>query len=305
MKLNLLLHNAANIFRRWRLLGLGEEESWRKIPRGLWMKINPRDFMDQKFYFGNYEPVLIQLISKLVRPGEVCVDIGAHKGYITLYMAKAVGNDGLIISFEPDPSVYKKLRENCIRNKFNHAIIFQQAAGAESGKLKYRLSHQAGFSSFFPSESAKPLIDKTIEVETRTVDQVLAELGISPKQHRISLVKIDAEGSEPLVLRGMARSIEKFTPLIWIEINPDSLKAGNFSAKNIEETLLKYSYDLYRIDVRTDKLFRLVLSLNKINDIENNIMRCEDILAVVRGTGYYDRLSAWLAKPFIKHARII
>jgi hypothetical protein len=55
------------------------------------MRIDPKDRADRAFYLGSYEQHLARVIAATIRPGDVCIGVGAQKGFITLHLAKAVG----------------------------------------------------------------------------------------------------------------------------------------------------------------------------------------------------------------------
>jgi hypothetical protein len=100
-----------------------------------------------------------------------------------------------------------------------------------------------GQSCFFPNELQRSLVAEKITVPMLTLDQVIYEDGISGN---VSFIKIDAEGSEPLILKDMSRTIERFRPAIWLEVNRPSLRAGNFPIDAIESPHREDGYDLYR-----------------------------------------------------------
>src|SRR6266568_3077417 len=95
---------------------LGQSPRWRFVAGKFYMHIDPEDWADRAFYLGSYEPHLVALIRAIVRKGDVCLDVGAQKGFMTLHMASAVGPGGRLISFEPDPRAMRALRENVDRN---------------------------------------------------------------------------------------------------------------------------------------------------------------------------------------------
>ena len=78
------------------------------------MKINacPRDRIGSSILkTGTYDTVLLESLSRLINPGEICLDIGANHGLMTSLMAKSSGLKGEVIAFEPHPVIFKKLEE--------------------------------------------------------------------------------------------------------------------------------------------------------------------------------------------------
>jgi FkbM family methyltransferase len=245
------------------------------------MEIDPNDWMDRAFHQGYYEPHLVELIAAIVRPGDVCLDVGAEKGFMTLHMAKAVGRGGRVIAFEPDPRAMELLRRNVEHNGFGQVTLDASALADCETVCEFALSRQLGWSSRFPNNIAKPLVASTISLRTRRLDDIVEAMGIMPETHRLSFVKIDAEGSEPLVLQGARKTLKRFRPTIHLEINRRSLYAGGFSIESVEGFLHSLDYDFFSIRFRrTGFLFQRRLSLNPAASLARDLGDCEDVLAV-------------------------
>jgi FkbM family methyltransferase len=236
--------------------------------------------MDRAFYFGSYEQHLVNLVAATVRTGDVCIDVGAQKGFITLHMADAVGPGGLVIAVEPDPRAMDVLRSNVRRNGFQNVRLYSCALGDCDGFCTFTLSHQLGWSSRFPNDLAKTAVATTISVPTRRLDDIIAEAGVAPGGHRISFIKIDAEGSEPLVLQGAQETLAKFRPTIHIEVNKPSLYAGGFTADSLQTMLRQLDYQFYAIRLRRKGGLRRRLFLIPIASLTVDLGSCEDVLAI-------------------------
>lgn len=244
------------------------------------MNIDPNDSIDRDFYLGCYEPHLVELIASLVQPGDICIDVGAQKGFITLHLAKSVGSMGQVLSFEPDPGAMRALRANVDQNGFDQVRLYACALGDVAGCCEFTLSHRIGWSSRFPNEVAMSVAAARVSIPTRRLDDVMSEIGISSESHRLSFLKIDAEGSEPLVLSGAEETIKRFWPTIHIEVNIGSLRAGGFSAHDIEGPLQSLEYAFYRVRLlRVSSLFQRRLSLERLDNLAD-IEGCEDVLAI-------------------------
>lgn len=264
-----------------RAIALGRAQSWRHVGGKFYMRIDPADFMDRSFYFGTYEQHLVRLIAAMVRPGDVCVDVGAHKGFIALHLAAAVGERGKVIAFEPDPRAMQALASNVHRNGFHQVRLFACALGDRDGVCQFVLSRQLGWSSRFPNDLAKAAVGSMTSVSTKRLDEVLGQEGISPETHELPFIKIDAEGSEPLILQGARQTLAEFRPAIHIEVNKASLSAGGFTTDSIEALLRSLDYELYAIRfLRTGPLLRRRLSFIPIGSLRTDIQGCQDVLAV-------------------------
>lgn len=249
------------------------------------MFIDPKDWLDRAFCFGTWEQHLVQIIAAAVKPGDVCVDVGAHKGFMTLYLAKAVGSGGQVIAFEPDPRAMEALRSNVQRNGFEQVRLYSCALGDCEASCQFALYQQLGWSSRFPNDTAKPAVASTISVRARRLDDIIAEMSVAPETHRISFVKIDAEGSEPLILQGAYETLRRFRPTVHIEVNKSSLRAGGFLEESIENLLRSLDYQLYAIRFRRTGSLRLRrrLCLMPVTSLRSDIGGLEDVLAVPDG----------------------
>lgn len=274
-----LLRKLNNRARQNKVDKLGGKPAWCRVPQGFMMKIDPTQGMDIGYYLGTYEPALINLIPLLVRPEDTTVDIGTHKGYVTLTLAQRVGGNGKVISIDPDPRVFAELSDNCDRNGYGHVVRFPCVAGNSDGTCEFSLSSQLGNSSRFPNEIARPTVSSVISVQTRVVDDLLAEAGVTPSSI-VTFVKIDAEGSEPLVLQGLNGTIARHRPAICMEINNGSLKAGGFSADLISEILRPHGYRYFKLVWKKNALHIGSIDLEEIGEADLEASPCYEMLAI-------------------------
>jgi len=169
------------------------------------------------FYGKEYEPETTSVILRLLRPGDVVLDIGANLGYYSFLMAEAVGAKGQIHAFEPNPSLAKVFRESLKMSASQDSIVFNEIAVADgtAQTVEFYLSQYAdnsGLSSLYRHQygvdhgffSSK---DKVL-VETITLDDYFRKHHLS----RCDLIKIDVEGAEPNVIRGMAGVLRDVRP---------------------------------------------------------------------------------------------
>ncbi len=245
------------------------------------MLIDPQDYMDRQFYLGTYASSLVRLIQTVVKQGDVCVDVGAQKGYVTLHLASTVGPAGQVLAFEPDARAMDLLLSHVRRNHFSQVKLYDCGLGQREGVCDFVLSTQLGWSSRFPNTIARPAIASTTKVTLRTLDDVIAEAGIEPQTNRLSFIKIDAEGAEPQILLGATETLRRFSPTLHIEINKDSLRSSSSSARSIDILLRSLDYHLYTIEYRRSGwLLRRRVSLIEVQDLEADTRDCEDVLAV-------------------------
>jgi FkbM family methyltransferase len=209
---------------------------------------------NQVFWRGwqGYEPETSGLFFSLAEKAEVTIDVGAHVGFYALLAAHA-NTSGSVVALEPVAPTFARLCRNVALNCLVNVDCLPAAASDTAGQgLMYVprdsvVPCSAGLSEEFYRPWAEMLT--TVPVPTVTLDQVVAERGIG----RVGLVKLDTEGSEPAVLRGMSRLLREHRPLVVCEV----LEAAG-SAHHLERILgpLGYVFDLLTPDgpVRQERI---------------------------------------------------
>jgi len=159
----------------------------------------------------------------LFKAGQVFVDVGANVGG---YSVRAAARGMKVVGFEPNPDNLALLRRNV---EINHASVnvLPFALGAKAGKA--RLSPNGGVSRIIKEDG--------IEVEMRTLD--------SFDLPGADLLKVDVEGYELEVFRGAKKTLEKFHPVIMIEMH---YWIGAESEAELFDILLGLGYRLEYID---------------------------------------------------------
>ena len=199
-----------------------------------------------------HERETAQLLRRLVEPGMVALDVGAHVGYYTRLLARQTGAGGRVIAFEPHPRSHQALRHNtrALTNVRPLQVAVAEAAGSAelydylmmsgSGSLHYdeSLAHlqraRMGADDVAP-RGRESFEMQRFQVETVSLDACLAELGIA----RVDVVKMDIEGAELGALRGMRGMIAASPGLkLVMEYNPSALRAfGHDPQAALEEAL--------------------------------------------------------------------
>jgi len=164
------------------------------------------------YYLGSFETEKTRLFKNLIQKGNVVYDIGAHVGYFSLFLGELVGESGRVLAFEPNPFNVKYLRQHLDMNDINNVDVFEFALSDENGE------------SFFINKkdtSTGCLSSHGImRVETYTIDYLVDSGKIPPPDY----IKIDVEGAELLVLKWARRTLEKYTPSIFLATHSPVLK---------------------------------------------------------------------------------
>lgn len=150
-------------------------------------------------------------------PGDKFMDIGAHYGYFTLLAAEIVGAQGNVLAFEPSGKSFYLLKENT--NAAANISILNKAVSNTKGILSFYefenlySEYNAADVSQFENEAwykaAKP---QKVEVEALSIDHVTHDRSFTP-----SIIKIDVEGAENLVIEGATNLLKNHSPMLVME----------------------------------------------------------------------------------------
>lgn len=157
-------------------------------------------------------------LDKFVNEGDWVIDIGANIGHYTIKLSELAGAKGRVIAFEPIPVTFTHLSENTLHSKYKN-ITLMNAAVSEKTEL-------ASMSIPDFSTGLRNYYEASISSATNETDTSVLTLSIDSLQinHRISLIKIDAEDHEPSVFRGAKKLIERDTPIIIVETVTDEIR---------------------------------------------------------------------------------
>lgn len=186
-----------------------------------------------------YEPEMRSLIG-LLNEGDVFVDVGANVGIYSLHAAKAAGPSGRVIAFEPTPETHESLVKNVRLNHFRNITVINKAAGDKEGFLQFAICASDN-SNHLVADLAMLESRKIVEVRNIPVDTIDTMVA-REKLPQVSVMKIDAEGAEKLVLAGASQVIEKHRPAILFE----SCDTGSGSPDRV--FLTRMGYRLFRLE---------------------------------------------------------
>jgi len=185
------------------------------------------------------EPSIVKFATGILRPGDTVVDIGANVGFLTRKFASLVGHQGKVLAFEPDPVTFDFLLYNTQR--LTQVSVFQEAVSDRVGKMSFHLHPTSGMSNSLVNAWDDA---RTIQVSSSRLDTWAQDSAIG----RVRLVKIDVEGAELLVLRGMQGILEgRSGPEVIFEFCPKNLGSKDVE-DGIFDLLSECGYALFLIE---------------------------------------------------------
>jgi FkbM family methyltransferase len=191
----------------------------------------------------------LRYVRDSLRPGQLAVDIGCHKGAYTYWMRRRVGHTGRVIAFEPQPTQVAYLRQVFSRMSFDNVVLVPMAVSDRVGQATLRIPTAAGETHAAsleqeagshpkgprrkarstnhanrpsPSDSSLPAPCSMLSVPVTTLDAYFADQPRGP-----DFLKIDVEGHELAVLQGGRNVLETHRPRLLVECEARHRPDGN------------------------------------------------------------------------------
>lgn len=213
---------------------------------GAKININTSSFIEWEIFFkGIYEPHIEDYLKRALYSGLIAVDVGANVGIHTIVMAKRVGLTGQVFVFEPNPIIFNRLLENTKLNNFTNIVPLRYALSDKHSSMilhtfRDGLSRQ-GMAGFYTNVPENECVDVLVDVAT--FDSLVETLNIK----QVDFIKIDTEGNDFKVLRGMQKSIIYFKPEIIFEYLRDQWDYSGHTWEDALEFFANLNYSLYTI----------------------------------------------------------
>ncbi len=193
---------------------------------------------------GRYEPNNLEVLFSFLRPESVFLDIGANVGFFSLQVAKRLKKPGRVISFEPHPDLFHLLCTSAFLNGLSSAdgkagIINVLNIGASDQRRAVTFNYPVGHLGGGTLMNVGDRPHTTVPAHVYPLDKVL------PRDLICDLVKIDVEGHELNVLRGMQGILQRSPD---IKIIFEKLGVGDGDEREVGAFLQKLGFNLFQID---------------------------------------------------------
>ena len=222
-----------------------------------------------------HERSTTDLFKKIIKEGDVVIDLGANIGYFSLLAAKLVGPRGKVFSFEPEPKNFNYLKKNIELNNYNHAQPFQKAVSNQNGTTKlficdydtghHTINKKDGIDAYSRGRKVK---EQSIDIETITLDSFL-----TGKADKVNVIKMDV-----LTLSGMDRILKDNKDIkMIVEFFPLLIeKMGSDPKEFIQKLMQDYNFTIYLIPDDYSALTSEMKKLNNVQEVMNYRKNEED-----------------------------
>ncbi|MEM9494878.1 MAG: FkbM family methyltransferase [Pseudomonadota bacterium] len=191
------------------------------------------------------------LLEITLKDGDTVVDIGANIGMFMLAARARIGDEGRVIAFEPNPLPRKKFERHVELNDLKNITLYPYALSDEAGEATLNFPKINTGEGSLSELAYKKEETESINVLVKIGDDILADT--TPR-----LVKIDVEGAELSVLRGLEKTIDRTRPLIVAEYIVEHLSRFGTSHSDLEKFARERQYSIYRLSTTRRGLGRVL-----------------------------------------------
>ena len=223
---------------------------WQNSLRHLWFRR-----LIRQGRFSPSEPDF-HILDILISPGAWVVDIGANIGQYTATMSELVGQRGRVLAFEPIPASFRILSRLSSCYRYDNVTLLQIAVSDRIGSLAMTVpTLDTGLKNYYEAH---------LDPEAGDIRVLALPLDIFAFGPRISLVKIDAEGHEPLILEGMMELLKRDWPVLIVETCTSDMRRAltelGYSIHRLpgspNRLLCPSSFDSSRLEAHVNRLSR-------------------------------------------------
>lgn len=198
-----------------------------------------------------WEPFETDVFRRICRTGDFVLDIGGNIGWYSVVASHILGNQGRLITFEPDPDNFTLLARNVARCPNAPATeLRHEAVGESLGTVKLFLSAtNLGDHRIFDDGTDRAFV----EVHLRTLDSLLANETRLP-----DIVKSDTQGSEARILKGAQGLLSAgWRPVFLMEFWPFGLTGSGDDPLALWDLLVRLDYRMYEVLETNPRLMTL------------------------------------------------
>ena len=224
---------------------IGADRALVRLSSGEYLCVDTNTFEALAYILGGeHEADVIRVFRTFLTQRSVVLDIGANFGLYTALSGSIVRKHGRLYAFEGNPHVFESLQRTIVANDLYHnpnVVAANVLVSDKSGRgvLHYSANLPAG--GTMSDVQLRGGMRRSVEVDMTTIDDFL------PPDLQVDLVKIDVEGHEPLVMRGMERTIAR-SPNIRIVIEfADTLLAHTVNPAEFADYIRDLGFTICRV----------------------------------------------------------
>jgi len=211
---------------------------------------------------------MMREVCNYIKPGSLVIDVGANIGFCTKFFLNHIVPEGKVVAIEPEQLNLRSLcRQFSAKIKAGNLVVIDKVVADKSGNYYLHIDPC--------NPGGHVMAPRGIPVKGITIDQIVSQIGLVP-----SLIKIDVEGYEELVIFGANETISKHHPILFIEFHPGLLTDRGTDPIQLLQKLANLNYRLLLFG----KNGRFYESSIEQTMIESEVRHWLDILLVPKTT---------------------
>lgn len=212
---------------------------------GATFAVDTQDLIQRYLYlFGVWEPHMTRWLQRRLKPGDVFVDVGANIGYYSVLASRLVGGSGKVVAVEASPTFLRLLQRHARRNGCANIRTVNAAVSDREELLTFILasSRNMGANSVVPYDGPA---ESTFEIAARPLPDLLTEDEVT----RARVIKVDVEGAEGGVVRGLVPLLDRLRPdaELTVEVTPQRMAELGDSVEELLAALTGHGFHVYRL----------------------------------------------------------
>ncbi|CAL9303591.1 hypothetical protein SUDANB135_03658 [Streptomyces sp. SudanB135_2055] len=207
--------------------------------------VDTEDLIQRYLYlFGVWEPHLTAWLRRRLRPGDAFVDVGANIGVFSVLASRLVGDAGRVVAIEASPVLHRRLAQHVRLNACANVRAVNAAVSDSRGTLTFVLasSRNTGANSIVPYDGPA---ESTFEIGARPLPELLEPAEVASAR----VIKIDVEGAEGGVVRGLAPMLRGLRPdaEICVEVTPERMARLGDRVDDLLAVMRDAGFHVYRL----------------------------------------------------------
>ncbi|OIJ68145.1 FkbM family methyltransferase [Streptomyces mangrovisoli] len=207
--------------------------------------VDTQDLIQRYVYlFGVWEPHMTGWLERRLKPGDTFVDVGANVGIFSVLASQLVGERGRVVAIEASPVFHGRLTQQLRLNGCGNVRALNAAVADTHRTLTFVLasSRNMGANSIVPYDGPA---ESAFDIAALPLPELLAE----DEAATARVIKIDVEGAEGQVVRGLRPLLGRLRPdvEITVEVTPDRMAQLGDSVDELLETMSDAGFHAYRL----------------------------------------------------------
>ncbi|MGW2481920.1 FkbM family methyltransferase [Streptomyces sp. NPDC001571] len=207
--------------------------------------VDTQDLIQRYLYlFGVWEPHMTHWLRQRLRPGDTFIDVGANLGVFSVLGSRLVGSAGKVVAIEASPAFHRGLLRNVALNHCDNVRAVNTAVSDGHRTLTFVLagSRNMGANSIVPYDGP---VESSFEMGAVPLSELLEPAEVA----RARVIKIDVEGAEGSVVRGLAPLLDdlRHDVEIAVEVTPDRMAQLGDSAGELLAVMREHGFHAYRL----------------------------------------------------------